>query len=184
MHRRLDFKLILSLTFLIVTISCVAGYFNYRMQKRRLVETMVLGADQLSRSITSATWHAMLDDDRRAAYEIMRLIADKQGVDRIRMFNREGRLVFSTDVHEPPAPASQSSDVCAGCHGRGPIREKLKEGERVRYATSPQGIKTINMVTPIYNEPSCTNASCHAHGASTKVLGVVDVALSLDPVQQ
>ena len=45
-------------------------------------------------------------------------------------------------------------------------------------------MKTINMVAPIYNEPSCSNASCHAHRASTKVLGVVDVALRLDPVQR
>ena len=100
MSRRLDFKLIFSLTILIVAISCISGYLNFRMQKDRLVEVMVLGADQLSRSITSATWHAMLDDDRKAAYEMMRVIADKQGVDRIRMFNREGRLVFSTDVQE------------------------------------------------------------------------------------
>jgi two-component system NtrC family sensor kinase len=184
MPRRLDFKLILSLTVLIVAISCISGYLNFRTQKKHLVETMVLGADQLSRSITSATWHAMLDDDRKAAYEIMRVIADKQGVDRIRMFNREGRLVFSTDVHEPPTPASQSSEVCIGCHSRGPIRDKLTAEERVRYVTSPEGVKTINVVTPIYNEHSCSSASCHAHWASTRVLGVVDVALRLDPVQQ
>jgi two-component system NtrC family sensor kinase len=184
MPRRLDFKLILSLTVLIVVISCISGYLNFRMQKDRLVEAMILGADQLSRSITSATWHAMLDDDRKGAYEMMRVIADKQGVDRIRMFNREGRLVFSTNVHEPPVPASQSSEVCVGCHSRGPIRDKLTEAQRVRYATSPEGVKTINMVTPIYNESSCSNAACHAHHASTKVLGVVDVALGLDPVQQ
>jgi hypothetical protein len=69
MSRRLDFKLIFSLTILIVAISCISGYLSFRMQKDRLVEAMVLGADQLSRSITSATWHAMLDDDRKAAYE-------------------------------------------------------------------------------------------------------------------
>ena len=184
MPRRLDFKLILSLTVLIVAISCVGGFLNFRMESRQMVKTMILGADQLSRSITSATGHAMLDDDRKAAYEIMRVIADKQGVDRIRMFNREGRLVFSTDVREPPTPASQSSEVCVGCHSRGPIRDKLTEDQRVRYATSPEGVKTINVVTPIYNEASCSSASCHAHRASTRVLGVVDVALRLDPVQQ
>jgi two-component system NtrC family sensor kinase len=54
----------------------------------------------------------------------------------------------------------------------------------VRYTTSPDGVKTINLVAPIYNEPSCSNASCHAHRASTKVLGIVDVALRLDPVQR
>lgn len=173
----------LSLTVLIVAISVFRGYVAYRAQKRLLVATIITGADQLSRSITSATWHAMLDDDRKATDEIMRVIADKQGVDRIRMFNREGKLVFSTDAQEPPVPASQSSEVCVGCHSRGPIRDKITEEERIRYVTSPQGVKTINMVTPIYNEASCSNASCHAHRASTKVLGVVDVALRLDPLQ-
>jgi len=184
MLRRLDFKLILSLTVLIVGISCVSGFLNWRMQKKQLVETMVLGADQLSRSITSATWHAMLDDDRKAAYESMRVIADKHGVDRIRMFNREGHLGFSTDNNEQPSQASPSDVVCVSCHGAGPVRLKPPINSRVRYGTSPRGIKTLNIVTPIYNEPACSNASCHAHEASTRVLGVLDVALRLDPVQE
>lgn len=184
MPRRLDFKLILSLTVLIVAISCITGFLNLRMQKNQLVETMVLGADQLSRSITSATWHAMLDDDRKAAYESMRVIADKHGVDRIRMFNREGRLVFSTDEREPFTYASPSNEVCLSCHGTNPIRTRPAVDSRVRYGTSPSGVKTLNIVTPIYNEPSCSNAACHAHQASTYVLGVLDVALRLDPVQE
>ncbi|MFI5096978.1 MAG: sensor histidine kinase [Candidatus Acidiferrales bacterium] len=184
MPRRLDFKLILSLTVLIVVISCISGYLNFRTQKDRLVEAMILGADQLSRSITSATWHAMLDDDRKGAYEMMRVIADKHGVDRIRMFNREGRLVFSTDVQEKLGLASPSNEVCISCHGATAILTKPAVDSRVRYATSPGGIKTLNIVTPIHNEPSCSNANCHAHLASTKILGILDIALSLDPVQQ
>jgi two-component system NtrC family sensor kinase len=184
MPRKLGPKLILSLTILIVAISGVSGYLNFRSQRKQLVETMILGADQLSRSITGATWHAMLDDDRKAAYEIMRVIADKQGVDRIRMFNREGRLVFSTDAREQPVATSMSNEVCASCHSQGAIKNRPTEDSRVRYATSPDGMKTINMVAPIYNEPSCSNASCHAHQASTKVLGVVDVALRLDPCEK
>jgi len=184
MPRKLGPKLILSLTVLIVAISIVSGYLNFRRQEKQLVETMTLGADQLSRSITSATWHAMNDDDRKAAYQIMQLIADKQGVDRIRMFNREGRLVYSTNAREQTNRAPEvSNDVCATCHNKEPITDKPAQVSRVRYATSPDGVKTISMVTPIYNEPSCSNASCHAHSASTKVLGVVDVALRLDPVK-
>src|SRR5579863_9265364 len=184
MFRKLGPKLILSLTILIVAISGVSWYLNFRTQKKQLEETMILGADQLSRGITGATWHAMLDDDRKAAYEIMRVIADKQGVDRIRMFNREGRLVFSTDAHEQPGVTSLSNEVCASCHTTGPTGQRPANDTRARYATSPDGVKTINMVAPIYNEPSCSNASCHAHRASTKVLGIVDVALRLDPVQK
>jgi two-component system, NtrC family, sensor kinase len=182
--RRLGFKLILSLTILIVAISCVGGFLDYRMQKAQLVQTMVLGADQLSRSITSATWHAMLDDDRKAAYESMRLIADQHGVDRIRMFNREGRLVFSTDPQEKPSLAATSDRVCGSCHGSTSIQSKPPITSRVRYSSSPTGIHTLSIVTPIYNEASCSNASCHAHRASTQVLGILDVALRMDPVQQ
>jgi two-component system NtrC family sensor kinase len=184
MPRKLGVKLILSLTVLIVAISGISGYLNLRTEKKQLVDTMILGADQLSRSITGATWHAMLDDDRKAAYSIMQVIADKQGVDRIRMYNREGRLVYSTDASEKLSVTSSSSEVCASCHDKNIIRERPSDDARVRYATSPSGMKTINMVAPIYNEPSCSNASCHAHQASTKVLGVVDVALRLDPVQK
>jgi two-component system NtrC family sensor kinase len=172
------------LTILIVAISSMSGYLSLRTHKQQLVDTMILGADQLSRSITSATWHAMLDDDRKAAYEMMRVIADKQGVDRIRMFNREGRLVFSSNPRELPGITSMSDEVCASCHGKQPLQNRPTEDARVRYSTSPDGTKTISMVTPIYNEPSCSNASCHAHQASNKVLGVLDVALRLDPVQK
>lgn len=182
MFRKLGPKLILSLTVLIVAISSIAGFLNLRTQEKRLVETMVVGADQLSRSITSATWHAMLDDHREGAYEIMRVIADKQGVDRIRMFNRDGRLMFSTDPREQPSLLRIHGDVCDSCHDQAAPRKSPVS--RVRYATSPEGIPTLNIITPIYNEPSCTNAACHAHPAKIKVLGVLDVAERLDPVEQ
>jgi two-component system NtrC family sensor kinase len=35
------------------------------------------------------------------------------------------------------------------------------------------------MITPIYNEPSCSGAACHAHPKLQSVLGVLDVALDL-----
>lgn len=36
----------------------------------------------------------------------------------------------------------------------------------------------------IRNEPSCSSASCHEHSASQSVLGIVDVAYSLDEIDQ
>lgn len=184
MPYRLGPKLMLSLTILIVLISSATAYFNLRTQKNRLVETMVLGADQLSRGITSATWHAMLADNRDAGYEIMQVIAHKQGMDRIRMFNREGHLMYSTDETERSNVEQIQSEVCRGCHEKGVVKSNLDVNARVRFANSPNGSRTLSMVTPVYNETACSNATCHAHPASTKVLGVLDVALRLDPVEE
>jgi len=184
MPRRLSSKLVLSLTVIVVLINAVAGFISLRAQRQNTLTTMVLGADQLSKSITSATWHAMRADTRDAAYEIMSVIADKQGVDRIRMFNREGRLMYSTKDGDNQQMMSTQEQPCVSCHGSMPVKVTVAPMSRVRIALSPSGHRTLAMVTPIYNEPSCSQADCHAHPAKTKVLGVLDVALRLDPMDE
>jgi two-component system NtrC family sensor kinase len=192
MPRRLSLKLSLSLTIIAVLIAAVSGIISWQTQRRRILEAMVLGADQLSKGITSATWHAMLADHRADAYQMMNTIAEKQGIDRIRMFNREGQLMFSTDQSEERRVAASRSASCTPCHhpgsGNNLHEQEMRKHDSVesgyRLGMSPSGHRTLNMVTPIYNEPACSNAACHAHPASQKVLGVLDVALRLDSVEQ
>ena len=42
----------------------------------------------------------------------------------------------------------------------------------------------LGLIAPIHNEPACSTASCHAHPPSQPVLGVLDVQLSLAPVDE
>jgi two-component system NtrC family sensor kinase len=189
MLRGLAFKLSLSLTVIVVVIAAVAGYVSQRAQHDQLLRTMILGADQLSKSITSATWHAMLADDRGSAYQIMRTIAEKQGIDRIRMYNSEGQLTFTTDVEEARTLASAPGDSCRTCHQLrrpqgAPPPKKATLGDGVRIVTSPDGHRSLNVAATIYNERSCSQAECHAHPERIHVLGILDVALRLDVVDQ
>ena len=41
------------------------------------------------------------------------------------------------------------------------------------------GARVLSIITPIENQASCSNAACHAHPASQKVLGVLDSSVSL-----
>src|SRR5450631_2780452 len=100
MPRRLGRKLMLSITVIVIIVAAVSGLVNVKTEEQQLLNTMIVGADQLSKGITSATWHAMLDDHREAAYQVMQTIALKQGIDRIRMFNSAGRVTFSTVTAE------------------------------------------------------------------------------------
>jgi len=56
---------------------------------------------------------------------------------------------------------------------------------RVRFSTSaPKNAarddqRTLRVLTPIPNAPSCYTAACHAHSASQQTLGALDVKLSL-----
>ncbi len=162
-------KLVLLLTTIVVAIGVVAGTVSVRAQERYLLRAIVLGADQLSKSITSSTWHAMLADNRESAYEVMRTIAHKQGIERIRLLNREGRVMFTTRPGEPD---------------RTPSDPQIARAELVRVFRTDAGARQLSMVTPIYNEKACSQAACHAHPANVGVLGVLDLRLSLDEVDR
>ncbi len=100
----------LSITVIVIIVAAVSGLVNVTTEERQLLSTIFLGADQLSKAITSATWHAMLDDHREAAYQVMQTIALKQGIDRIRMFNRAGHVMFSTNPEDQAGAKEMVAD--------------------------------------------------------------------------
>jgi len=167
MPRRLARKLILSITVIVLIVAAVSGLFNVKTEEAQLLNTVLLGAGQLSKGITSATWHAMLDDHREAAYQVMQTIARKEGIDRIRMFNSAGRVTFSTNQED----RQESIDL-----------HKLYAKSLVNVYRGNDGFRRLDMRTPIYNEASCSQAECHAHPADVKMLGVLDLSLGLQGV--
>jgi len=167
MPRRLGQKLILSITVIVLIVAAVSGLVNIKTEEKQLLDTVLLGAGQLSKGITSATWHAMLDDHREAAYQVMQTIALKQGIDRIRMFNSAGRVTFSTNQED----RQESLDL-----------RKMNAKALVNVYRGADGWRRLDMRTPIFNETSCSQAECHAHPADVKTLGVLDLSLGLQSV--
>ncbi|MCM2314239.1 MAG: ATP-binding protein [Thermoanaerobaculia bacterium] len=183
MLRPLASKLIFSLVLIVLLVKAIALWVNLSTQEAQLLQSMTRGADQLSLSITSATWHAMLSDQRTSAYQVMNTIAERQGVERIRMFNKDGTLMFSTVANER-LRIDESAEVCTPCHAHTPPRVNVELPSRTRVFRGAGGRRTMTMITPIYNEPSCSEASCHAHPASTSVLGVLDLRLDVSRVDE
>jgi two-component system NtrC family sensor kinase len=177
-------KLVLALVTIVVIVAVVSGYYIYKAEERQLLKLVVLGSDQLSRSITSATWHAMLADRRTDAYQVMENIAHKQGVDRFRLYNRTGVITFSTEKAETGTQAEMSSGACARCHDTGRKIDDLSLDDRVREFRGDQGERLLSISTPIPNEPACSQAACHAHPAGEKVLGVLELRLDLAHVDE
>jgi two-component system, NtrC family, sensor kinase len=181
--RPLAHKLIVPIAAIIVLVAGISGMLRVAAVERGLRETMILGADQVSRGITSATWHAMLADNRQDAYDVMETIARQPGISRIRIFNKEGRIMFST-VKEPSQSVDKKAEACALCHASAQPLVRVETPSRARVFRSPEGERRLAMITPIYNEPACSNAACHAHPKNQHVLGVLDVAMDLEPVDR
>jgi len=183
MPPKLAQRLILFLTLVLISVGTISGYLQVRSQENQILNTIINGADQLSNGITSATWHAMLSDNREAAYQIMHTIALRQGIANIRIFNREGRIMFSTDS-TVSGVVDRKSKECSVCHSTPTPQVNINPPDRSRIFKNTIGKRELAMVTPIYNESACSNAACHAHPAEVKVLGVLDVTYSLENVDQ
>jgi two-component system NtrC family sensor kinase len=177
-RRRLSTQL-LALTALIFLSSVVAyGVFEWTMRQALMAQALS-GAALFGETISSATRLAMLEDRRSEAYEIMRAIGRQPGIDLVRVFNRDGKITFSTVPGEEGRVLDRAEESCRPCHeGPEPVaRISLARASRV---VEVSGHRALHIITPTHNEPRCSTSACHHHAAGDQVLGVQEVLVSLE----
>ena len=152
---------------------------NLRAQQQYLTAEVVRGAVQFSDTIKASTYHFMLSDERIGAYRTMDMIGRLQGIEQVRMLNKEGRITFSTNRDEVGGLVDKRAEACYACHAAGQPLVRLNVPSRSRVFVR-NGHRVLAMITPIYNERSCATATCHEHPPERQVLGVVDIAMSLE----
>src|SRR4051794_25290374 len=158
------------------------GYLNLRDQKRHSEAQVLQAAERITDVIRRSTHYEMLHNDREALYNIIQELGSEPGIRRIRIFNKEGRIQFSTESREVGTIVDKTAEACYGCHAQQQPLVKLARPDRGRIFTSAQGDHLLGVIRPIENLPACSNASCHAHPAGQRVLGVIDANLSLASV--
>jgi len=122
----------------------------------------------------------MLLNRRDDVHQIINTIGTEPGIIGIRVYNKMGTIAYSTDSTEISSKVSMDDEACAGCH-KGPDKiEDLTAQNRVRYFTNRKNsTRALGLINPIKNEKDCYTAECHAHQPSVKVLGVLDVMVSM-----
>ncbi len=172
-------KLIGSLLAVLVVIFALFGYLNIRLHRQDLETATLASAERVSDVISRSTAYYMLHNDREGLYHSIQSIADEAGMVKVRIFDQEGRIGYSTDQAEVSHVVDKNGEACYGCHTQSQPLTRLNRPDRFRIYRSGDGQRILGIVTPIENQPSCSNADCHAHSASQQVLGVLDTDLSL-----
>jgi two-component system, NtrC family, sensor kinase len=174
-------KLIVYITVMVIVVEGGFALLNYNSQERQLLDEVTLSAELVSQTMVSTTWHAMLEDRRESVYQMMENVGNQASVDKVRIFNKAGRIMFSSDTDEGRI-VDISAEACDLCHAKDQPLVHVDVPSRTRVYHTSRGERVIGMVTPIYNEPSCSNAACHAHPENINVLGVIDVTMPLERV--
>jgi len=176
--RSISAKLIGSLLAVMVVIFALLGYLNVRLHRQDLETATLASAERVSDVIKHSTTYYMLRNDREGLYHAIHTMEDEPGMVKVRIFDQEGRISYSTDPKEVSHVLDKTAEACYGCHTQSQPLARLNRPDRFRIYRSG-GQRVLGIITPIENQPNCSNAECHAHPASQQVLGVLDTNLSL-----
>lgn len=171
-------KLIALLLSALLVIFALLGYLTIRLQRQHLEAATLLSAERISDIIRRNTTDYMLRNDRDGLHHAISTMADEPGMVRVRVFDREGHISYSTDPSEADRTVDKDTEACYACHAHQQTLAHLSRPDRFRIYRA-QGERVLAIITPIENEPDCSNAECHAHPASQRILGVLDTHLSL-----
>ena len=172
--------------FLLIAVVTLAGlglltWIEMDMHTTHLQEQVVQGALRISDTLRRSTRSAMLRNRKVDVYEIIQTVGAQPGLERVRIFNKEGLITFSTEQDESGRSVDKNAEACTRCHTENRPVTRLDGTELTRIFSS-EGHRILGLITPVYNEPSCSATHCHATPAEQQVLGVLDVQMSLEKV--
>ena len=173
-------KFFVLLIFLLILSFGIVIYVNIYFLTSLFREDAVSNAIQISNIIKRATYHSMLRNHRDDLTDTILSIGKEEIFEGIRIYNKAGRIAFSDRLDELGEFADKKAEQCYVCHAEEPAKGVVPTKDLTRTLISPKGYRVLGLINPIENEPECFNASCHAHSSKEKLLGILDVKLSLE----
>ena len=170
--------------FVLIAIVALAGlsllaWIFLEMHTGDLEDKTLQGALQLSDTLRRTTRSSMLKNRKEDVYEMMHTVGGQPGIECLRIFNKEGRITFSTDPGERGKVVDKQAEACTRCHQEDGLVSRLKGEELTRIFQVPGGYRVLGLITPVYNEPGCVGSSCHVSPEKQQILGVLDMQMSL-----
>lgn len=182
--RTLKFKVGLYVGAALATVMLVFIVLVIRHQREQLLAQAASHVAQLSEVISKSTRFAMLKNQPAYVDLIIQDVVSKARIDRVRIFNKDGRIIHSTYPPELGIVVDRKAEACFHCHQSEKPLASVPHSQRSRVFESPDGRHLLANMEVIRNEPSCYEAACHQHSKSQSVLGVLDVIYSLTDIDR
>jgi two-component system, NtrC family, sensor kinase len=181
MQFKISYKIIAAVGGITAMIIGIFAYLNLKAQKEQLNTELERSARQLIETVKSSTKYDMLQYRRDSVKEIVKTIGSQDGIQKVRIFNKEGTIMVSTDKDEIGTKMKMEAEACYVCHAPDRPPERLPMGKTTRFIP-PSAPETLGIISPIYNESSCCRSDCH--NAGQEVLGVLDITMSLAEINK
>ncbi len=182
MFRSITARAIIPVALAVTGFVIVCCILLYSVMKTDLTSDAVHYETNLADTIVKSTRYAMLKSDREMLRNIIDNIGAQPGVEHVRIFNKKGIIMFSKDHSEIDRLVDKKTAGCIECHAGPVASSSLGVMQKARRFVNEHGTAVVAITAPVYNEPACYTADCHFHSAGQKVLGTLDIGLSMAPL--
>ncbi|TVM35210.1 PAS domain S-box protein [Oceanidesulfovibrio marinus] len=163
----------------LVLLLCVVLWigFNVLFFKANVLKNVKSDIAMLSDTILLGLHYAMMLDSENDIKEIIHNIGKQEEIKGIRIYNKQGRIVFSNNKAEVDNVVDMHSPSCWTCHQYDPPPATMGLDERSRIR-EVNGTEIVGIMTPIPNTPGCIGGPCHVHSEDERLLGLLDIEVS------
>jgi PAS domain S-box-containing protein len=183
-YRSIGFELICAVSAIAILAIGVYATVNISTQRNQLIHQVIQSTSLVSETIKRSMRYDMLKYQPERLHRAIDTIGGQEGIEKVRIFNYLGEIIYSSHRKEMGSMVDKSSEQCYACHAREKPFERLTTSARSRIFKTAAGHRVLGMINPIYNEADCYSASCHVHPREQKVLGVLDIDVSLTDVDR
>jgi len=177
----LGFRLLVPLVVTVGVVLAVHALISFRSTKEDFLRFVRADLDRSSELIRRATHDGMLLNRKDDVQATIERLAQGPEIAAIRVYDKEGAIVMSARREEIGRRIEPDSDTCLSCHEEKRAKDSAVI-ERKSLATVGDQPEVLRRLSVIENEPTCATARCHAKPADQRVLGVLDLEMSMAPL--
>ena len=144
-----------------LVIFALLGYLNDPVASPGSGSGTLASAERVSDVISRSTTYYMLRNDREGLYHAIHTMADEPGMVKVRIFDQEGRIGYSTEAAEINHVLDKKAEACYGCHTQSQPLARLNRPDRFRIYRMPAdsacwALSLPSKTSPAARMPSAT----------------------------
>ncbi|MEZ4222126.1 MAG: ATP-binding protein [Polyangiaceae bacterium] len=179
LQRSVGFKLFASIFVSMAAVFLAVSAWSERRSEEAWRNSFDEHARQTSAVLERALRYGMLLKKEKGVHSELADLAEQPGVKAIRIFDKKGKLAFSSRKGEEGNKLTKEDTMCQLCHAED---SKFHEPLRTPFSRTfrgDDGKLVMSHIHLIENSRECTSAPCHAHTPKQKSLGVLDLQMDM-----
>lgn len=167
---------------MIVAVFFIYGFLSFRATSQEWTDSVYAYARKFGELVKRATNRGMLVNRKDDVQYVVQLVSSSPGIEAIHIYDKTGAIAFSHDPQEIGQKVDTQAEACIACHEKGQPLRAANTDRRTRVFSNAAGRRILGLIEPIENEPRCASGGCHAPVSEQSVLGIMDVQMSLEPL--